>query len=240
MSEPLSTTLQDPSALPKFIQISEFLVREIASGRLIDGARLAPERDMAGELGVSVGTLRKSLKELENKGLLERIQGSGNYIRHGNIDDSVYAMFRLELRDGGGLPRADVLDVTVCAKPKDLPSFGTANKGSRIRRLRYLNEIIIAVEEIWLDADAGIITSEGLSDSLYHHYRTKLGLWIARAEDQVSIREVPNWAPEAFSLDPGVVTGFVERWSWSDAPTPVEYSRTWFDTDRCCYVQRLK
>ncbi len=236
----MSTPHQDQSALPKFIQISEFLIREIASGRLIDGTRLAPERDMAGELNVSVGTLRKSLKELEKKGLLERIQGSGNYIRQGNIDDSVYAMFRLELREGGGLPRADVLDVQTRKKPKHLPPFGTSDRASRIRRLRYLNKTIIAVEEIWLDSDAGIVVAEGLSDSLYHHYRTKLGLWIARAEDRVSIDAVPNWAPSTFPLAPGSITGFVERWSWSEAAAQIEYSKTWFDTTRCQYVQRLK
>ena len=233
-------TLQDPSALPKFIQISEFLIREIASGRLIDGERLPPERDMAAGLGVSVGTLRKSLKELEVKGLLERVQGSGNYIRHGPIEDSVYAMFRLELCGGGGLPRADVIDVGLHTKPKGMPRFGSSAKASRIRRLRYLNETIIAVEEIWLDADAGLVVADGLSDSLYHHYRTKLGLWIARAEDQVSIGRVPDWCPEDFPLRPGTLTGFVERRSWSDAATPVEYSRTWFDTERARYVQRLK
>jgi GntR family transcriptional regulator len=236
----VTDTLQDPSALPKFIQISEFLIREIASGRLIDGARLSPERDMAAELGVSVGTLRKSLKELEKKGLLERVQGSGNYIRHGPIEDSVYAMFRLELCEGGGLPRADVLDVGLATKPKGLPGFGTSARASRIRRLRYLNETIIALEEIWLDADAGLVTADGLSDSLYHHYRTKLGFWITRAEDQVSIGEVPDWSPEEFPLSPGTLTGFIERWSWSEAPQPVEYSRTWFDTNRTRYVQRLK
>ena len=92
------------SALPRFIQISEFLVREIAAGRLSDGERLAPEKHMAESLNVSVGTLRKSLKELEKMGLLESIQGSGNYIRQNQIDGSVYAMFRLELLNGGGLP----------------------------------------------------------------------------------------------------------------------------------------
>ena len=229
-----------PSALPKFIQISEFLVREIASGRLIDGSRLAPERDMAASLGVSVGTLRKALKELEKKGLLERIHGSGNYVRQGDIDDSVYAMFRLELIQGGGLPRADVLEVVSLKKPDDLPPFGHADRGARIRRLRYLNDTIIALEEIWLDARAGEVTAAGLSDSLYHHYRTKLGLWIARAEDYVGIAEVPDWAADPFPLAPGTITGFVERWSWADDPSPIEYSRTWFDTNRCRYVQRLK
>ena len=230
----------ESSALPKFVQISEFLIREIASGRLIDGARLAPERDMAAELGVSVGTLRKSLKELEKKGLLERVQGSGNYIRHGPIEDSVYAMFRLELRAGGGLPRAEVIGVTRCIKPADLPGFGASESATRIRRLRYLNDTLVAVEEIWLDGRAGVVTAEGLSESLYHHYRTKLGLWISRMEDRVSVAPVPGWSPPAFPLAPGTTTGFIERFGWVDAAHPVEYSRTWFDTTRSVYVQRLK
>lgn len=96
------------TSLPKFIQISEFLIREIAAGRLFDGERLATERQMAKSFGVSVGTLRKSLKKLEKMGLLESIQGSGNYIRQTQVDGSIYAMFCLELLQGGGLPKADI------------------------------------------------------------------------------------------------------------------------------------
>lgn len=236
----MSPTNQAATALPKYVQISELLIRDIASGRLLDGERLPPERDMAEELGISVGTLRKSLKELTNKGLLERVQGSGNYIRHGNVEASVYAMFRLELLAGGGLPRADILDLTTLEKPADLPKFGTSASGARIRRLRYLNNTIIAVEEIWLDADAGEVRPEALSDSLYHYYQKHLGFWISRAEDRVSIGSVPYWSPEAFPLQPGTVTGYIERMSWADKPDPVEFSRTWFDTDKALYVQRLK
>lgn len=229
-----------PSALPRFVQISEFLIREIASGRLLDGQRLAPEREMAKGLGVSVGTLRKSLKELEQKGLLERIQGSGNYVRHNSDAESLYAMFRLELLSGGGLPRANALDIREMTKPLDLPEFGTAANATRIRRLRYLNDTIIAVEEIWLDRDAGSIDPKLLSDSLYRYYRQHLNLWISRAEDHVGIGKVPDWSAPDFTLAPGTVTGFIERLSWADGPEAVEYSRTWFDTDRARYVQRLK
>ena len=231
---------QNPNALPKYVQISEFLIRDIAAGRLMDGERLPPEREMAESLEISVGTLRKSLAELTKQGLLERIQGSGNYIRHGNIEDSVYAMFRLELLSGGGLPRADILDLETLKKPADLPEFGTSDTGARIRRLRYLNDTIIAVEEIWLDSDAGEVRAESLSDSLYHYYQKQLGFWIARAEDRVGIGAVPDWSPGAFPLRPGTVTGYVERMSWADKPDPVEYSRTWFDTNKALYVQRLK
>ena len=165
-----------PQALPIYVQIAELLTRDIVSGRLIDGERLAPERDMATDLGVSVGTLRKALGVMADKGLVERVQGSGNYIRAGGDTGTVYAMFRLELLDGGGLPRARVLDLSLMAKRADLPDFGTSDRGTRIRRLRRLNETIIAVEEIWLDADAGIIDQGTMSESLYATYRKSLGL----------------------------------------------------------------
>ncbi|OJJ09331.1 GntR family transcriptional regulator [Alphaproteobacteria bacterium AO1-B] len=236
----MPTTSQTSNALPLYVQISELLIRDIAAGRLLDGERLPPERDMAEELGISIGTLRKALADLTEKGLLERIQGSGNYIRQGGTNESVYAMFRLELLSGGGLPKADILEVDRVFKPEDLPVFGTSREGTRIRRLRYLNETIIAVEEIWLDGDCGFVRKDQLSDSLYRFYQKQLGFWIVRAEDRVTIKAVPDWAPEVFTKAPGTLTGYIERFSWADKPEPVEFSRTWFDTDRAHYVQRLK
>ncbi|MEM8728489.1 MAG: GntR family transcriptional regulator [Pseudomonadota bacterium] len=236
----MSSPTRRPSALPVYVQIAELLIRDIASGRLLDGERLAPEREMASGLDVSVGTLRKALAELEKKGLLERVQGSGNYVRDGGGKDSVYAMFRLELPEGGGLPRADVLGVERLRKPLDLPAFGHSDYAARVRRMRWLNDTIIAMEEIWLDDSAGQIVPEALSDSLYHYYQTQLGFWITRAEDRVSLGTLPAWTPKAFGKSVGTTTGYIERFSWSDQPGPVEFSRTWFDPDRAIYVQRLK
>ncbi|NKW78361.1 GntR family transcriptional regulator, partial [Rhodobacteraceae bacterium R_SAG7] len=31
----------------------------------------------------------------------------------------------------------------------------------------------------------------------------------------------------------------IERFSWAQTPDAVEFSRTWFDTDKALYVQRL-
>ncbi|MBB3712376.1 GntR family transcriptional regulator [Limimaricola variabilis] len=232
--------MQDaPAALPLHQQIAELLIREIASGRLVEGERLPPERDYAARLGTSVRTLRKALAELTEKGLLERVQGSGNYVRRNARAESVYSMFRLELPEGGGLPRAQLLDLARMQKPADLPEFGAASEASRIRRLRRLNDTIIAVEEIWLDGAVGTIDPEKLGDSLYLYYKTRLGFWITRAEDRVTVGAVPEWAPEAFTLRPGTITGYIERLSWAQGPAPVEFSRTWFDTARAHYVQRL-
>lgn len=234
------TTSTAPTALPIYMQISESLMRDIAGGRYVEGERLPPERQLAQTYGTTVRTLRKALAELEKSGMLERIQGSGNYVRNNKDARSIYSMFRLELPGGGGLPSATVLDVTYMEKPAHLPVFGSATEASRIRRLRFLDSVVIAVEEIWLDGDSGKIDAEHLSDSLYFYYQQKLGFWIARAEDSVSIAEVPRWAPDTFALPTGTLTGYIERLSWAQKSAPVEFSRTWFDTSRARYIQRLQ
>ncbi len=233
--------MPDPTALPKYVQTAEMLIREIAAGRLQVGERLPPERAMAAELGLAVGTLRKALADLEARGLLERRQGSGNYIRSGAEDAGIYAFFRLELVGGGGLPQADVLGVERLVKPGDLPRFGASRMGHRIRRLRRLSGVPAALEEIWLDGSyAPVVRDADLSESLYLSYRKRFGLWITRAEDRVGLAPVPDWAGNPFPLAAGAMAGYVERLSRDGAGQTAEYSRTWFDHERVRYVARLK
>lgn len=230
-----------PGSLPLFMQISELLIRDIASGRLIDGEKLPPEREMAANLGIAVGTLRQALKELVSKGLLTRVQGSGNYIRALNDPASLYAMFRLELVTGGGLPTAQVLSVERCVKDPALPDFGEATEGHRIRRLRFLSGKVAAVEEIWLDGSyAATIAKTDLSESLYLFYRERLSLWIARAEDRVGQGLCPAWAPSEFSYAEGTPLPLITRVSWGQDGRRAEASWTWYDPKIAHYVARLK
>ncbi|MGB5556386.1 MAG: GntR family transcriptional regulator [Paracoccaceae bacterium] len=233
--------MKTPGSLPVYVQISEMLIREISAGHLLAGDRFPPERIMAREMGVSVGTLRKALAELERKGLLERRQGSGNYVRANGKAEGVYAFFRIELLQGGGLPTARVLEIDRLTKPADLPEFGASREAHRIRRIRFLNQSSVALEEIWLDGDwAERLMASELSDSLYLYYKRRLGLWITSAADSVGLSTIPEWAPHEFQLAPGTPCGFVERTSWSQENKPAECSRTWFDTSIARYVARIK
>ncbi len=227
-------------ALPKYLQLTELLVREVRSGRLAEGTRLPPERQMAAQHGVSVGTLRKALAELARRGLVEPVQGSGNYIRGGAEDDGVYAFFRVELLSGGGLPTADLLDVQTLPKPPDMPDIGPGRIGHRIRRLRHLSGTPAVLEEIWLDGRfADALPRSVLSESLYLTYRQRLGFWIARAEDWLSLSQVPDWAPEGFGPAPGAPCLMAERMGFANTAAPAEYSRNWIDTSVARYVARL-
>ena len=230
----------EAQALPKYIQASETLIRDIMAGRLRDGERLAPERDMAASMGIAVGTLRKALGELEARGLIERIQGSGNYIRHQDDTSGVYAFFRLERLDGGGLPTADLYEVERVEKPRDLPRFGSSIHAHRIRRIRRLSAEPVALEEIWLDAKwAERIEPKRLSESLYLYYRRSLNLWIARAEDRIGVAAVPDWG-RGLGVFSSETAGFVERFGETETGEVAEYSRTWFNSDRARYVSRIK
>jgi GntR family transcriptional regulator len=229
------------NALPKYVQVSEMLIREIAAGHIPDGSRLPPERKMAADLNIAVGTLRKAFADLEAKQLLERVQGSGNYVRARPITESIYAFFRLELPEGGGLPTARVIDVVRRRKPDDAPDFGPGNSGHRIRRLRYLNDRPVALEEIWLDGRfAARVRASELVDSLYLFYKQSLGLVIARVTDQVSAGLAPDWSPPEFSLRPGDTAGYIERLSWGQDQAPAEFSRTWFHPELARYTIRLQ
>ncbi|MXQ06809.1 UTRA domain-containing protein [Alphaproteobacteria bacterium GH1-50] len=231
----------DHSALPKYVQTAELLIREIAAGRIADGARLKPEREMAVDLGVSIGTLRKALDDLTEKGLLDRVHGSGNYVRHRAEAAGVYAFFRLELLGGGGLPTAMTLSVDGMAKPDDLPDFGPSERAFRIRRLRHLSGTPAALEEIWLDGSwADHLSKADLSESLYLFYRQRLGLWISGAEDRIGLAPIPDWSDNRFPPRPGTLAGYIERFSRSQDGALAEYSRTWFDTGVARYVSRLR
>lgn len=231
---------EKPRALPKTIQVSEMLIREIAAGRYPDGSRLPTERKMAESLGVAVGTLRRALAILEARGLLKRVQGSGNYVQAQSEVQSVYEFFRLELLNGGGLPTADILEVQRLKKTSDVADIGPGTLAHRIRRLRYLDEIPVEVEEIWLDARyTDWIMQDELRDSLYYYYKEKLKLVIASVTDNVGVSSVPDWAPAKFGLNPDEPCGLVERISYDQSGEAVEFSRNWFNHKVCRYTNRL-
>lgn len=228
--------------LPLYIQISELLHREIAAGHYKVGERLPIEADLAVQLGVAIGTLRKALAKLESDGMLERRQGSGTYIKSTLHSQAVYQLFRLELLGGGGMPSADTLSVEGHTNACVAGQLGLAAKTPlwRIRRLRFLNKTPAAGEEMWLDQrhdpELNIHT---LSESLYKHYRDHFDFWITRIEDRISCTRLPDWVAPLLNKKAGAPVGFVERLSWSNQGRIEEFSYTWFDPEKVRYISRL-
>jgi DNA-binding transcriptional MocR family regulator len=66
---------------PRYLAIVNALAADIASGRIVEGTRLPPQRDLAERLGFSVGTVTKAYSEAERRGLISGEIGRGTYVR---------------------------------------------------------------------------------------------------------------------------------------------------------------
>jgi GntR family transcriptional regulator len=225
--------------LPVYQQIAELLVRQIKAGYWHTGERLPTEAALAQTLSVAVGTLRKSLALLEQQGVLERIQGSGTYVKSVQGTQQIYELFRLELTDGPGLPTAQILDVAPAPPEPGMPQWDGAACW-RVRRWRFLSQVPVALEEIWFPAKTlKTLSSAELGDSMYLFYQQRLSVWISRVEDQISAAPAPAWAPAASPLQTGDWAGYIERQSWTANNELAEFSKTWFDPKVCRYSSRL-
>ena len=228
--------------LPVYMQIAELLARQIKAGYWRAAERLPAEAELAQTLSVAIGTLRKGLALLEQQGVLERIQGSGTYVRKVQGTQQIYELFRLELTHGPGLPTAQVLDLSRQPRPPEVPLLGpdAAAPCWRVRRLRLLSQVPVALEEIWFDASASpVLHPQELGDSMYLFYQQRFQLWIARVEDQISAAAAPDWAALPLGLLPGDCSGYIERVSWTASNQLAEFSKTWFDPAVCRYSSRM-
>ncbi|TRD23032.1 GntR family transcriptional regulator [Palleronia caenipelagi] len=222
---------------PVYRQISDDLLRQIGTGQLLEGDRLPTERELAKLYDVAVGTVRRGLEELQAQGLLERRQGSGNYVCSVREAGGLYGFFRLEKPGGGGLPGAEVLSVDDVTAP-DGAAFARAH---RIRRRRRLDGEAVAVEEIFVDAALTPgLDCKALGASLYQTYLAGWGLRIVRIEDRCAAGALPAWGATALELTSGQPMGQVLRRAWDHEGREVEYSVTWFDPERAHHVTRTR
>ncbi len=70
---------------PLWIQAVKLITDEIAAGRLVQGARLPPERELCQQLGISRVTLRKALLQLVDDGVLASSHGRGWYVASAKV-----------------------------------------------------------------------------------------------------------------------------------------------------------
>ncbi|MEV6405786.1 GntR family transcriptional regulator [Streptomyces bobili] len=71
-----------PTVPPRHHDIADDLRCQITTGRIKPGERLPSESGLAGQYQVSTATLRSALAVLQGEGLVEKIHGKGNFVRH--------------------------------------------------------------------------------------------------------------------------------------------------------------
>jgi GntR family transcriptional regulator len=64
-----------------YLRVADDIAARIASGELAPGARLRAERELAEYYEVAYGTVRRAMKVLRERALIETVHGRGTFVR---------------------------------------------------------------------------------------------------------------------------------------------------------------
>ena len=66
--------------IPIYLQIEQYLYRQIALGKMKAGEKIPSVRKLALELTVNVNTVQRALQEMNTQGILYTKRGEGNFV----------------------------------------------------------------------------------------------------------------------------------------------------------------
>lgn len=66
--------------IPIYLQIEQYLYRQIAMGKLKAGEKIPSVRKLAVELTVNVNTVQRALQQMNDQGILYTKRGEGNFV----------------------------------------------------------------------------------------------------------------------------------------------------------------
>ncbi|WP_369900494.1 GntR family transcriptional regulator [Bacillus manliponensis] len=72
--------LEFAANIPIYIQVMEYIKKEIVTGRLLPGDKIPSVRELASELQVNPNTIQRTFQELEREGIVVTRRGMGRYV----------------------------------------------------------------------------------------------------------------------------------------------------------------
>jgi GntR family transcriptional regulator len=233
-------------ARPLYQQVETVLIERIASGAWPPGHSLPAEPELAAELGVSQGTVRKALAELERRNLIERRQGRGTTVLRHTGDTARFHFFRLRDLEGTAVVsrivvlscdpgEADAAEAADLRLPQGTPIY-------RLRRLRLVEDTPRIFERCILVAERlpGFHLPQGdLSTELYVHLQRAHGVTIEHAEEDLSAQAAGPEEAAVLGLPEGKPLLMVQRLAFDIARRVVEHRVSLIDTERYRYAVRL-
>lgn len=225
------------------MQLRDMFSSRIAKGVWPPGSLIPSEMQLAQELSISQGTVRKAITELVENNVLVRRQGKGTFVANHNEDRSLFHFFHI-VRDNGKkvMPKCETLSSFKKRCTRLIADKLNLEAGSQvlyIERIRKLDDLPTIIETIILPSslfgDLGKSRTTDLPNTLYELYETRFGITIHKAEEQ--IRAIAATEEDASSL--GVELGTplleIERIAFTLDGRPVELRISRCNTSRHHY-----
>ena len=180
-----------PTLLPLYAQVKAQLIQRIQSGDWKPGELIPNEFVLAGELGVSQGTVRKALGEMTADKLLLRRQGRGTFVAQHTPESTLFRFFNFYDEDGGHVAPETIWVKARCGvgKPKDRLKLRLeqGEKVVRISRLRGREECPFVYEEICVpEALFPGLADREIPNTLYDHFQQSYGVTVTGGEEKLT------------------------------------------------------
>jgi GntR family transcriptional regulator len=174
---------------PKYLRIYAELRDRITSGQWPAGSSLPAQRDLAGEFGVSIMTLRQALQLLTDDGLVAARHGSGTYVAaRYEYDLGHLRSFATDLAAQGSEISTRLLATEVRTPPGEVGArLGGPGQVLQLRRLRLAGDRPLIVQTSYLPLplagglDPADLAEHGLYTVLADH-----GLAVTRAAETIT------------------------------------------------------
>ena len=216
--------------IPVYVRIRETLRDDITTGVLKRGERLPPEHELASKFSVSRMTIRESIEDLVNEGLLYRRHGVGTFVAfpHLQRDHTRLTSFFDKAQDEGIKVRASLLRLEVVparspvAKALDIPA---GSQIIRVKTLRYANNVPITVHDAHVPHKlfASILNENFEVQHLWDLFE-KCGYRVKRAVQRLEAREADKEIARLMKIREGAPILFKERTVYATDGTPVEFT----------------
>ena len=217
-------------SIPLYMQIKELFVANISHGRWSPGDVIPSEIQLAQDLGVSQGTVRKAITELVENNVLTRRQGRGTFVAYHDSERALFHFFHIVDNKGRKvLPES----TTLSCRRKRASRVETAKlnlaPGSSvvsIERIRKFDDQPTMLETITLPsepfAELGNVGACDLPNMLYELYEKKFGITIHNAEEQLRAVAASKRDGALLGLEAGAPLLEIERVAKTLDNSPVE------------------
>ena len=230
---------------PLYKQVEEHVTQLIVEQRWKPGDVLPNEFQLAGEFGVSQGTMRKALNALTDAKILTRKQGIGTFVSEHTGQSGLYRFFPL-IADGKKpeLPHAQLDSVElVDPSPVVIKALNLADDESAVmmKRRRILDQQYCILETIYVPHSSfeGLEKLEDIPHTLYHFYQTQFGMTVHETSDSIKAVLADEESAEKLCIEKGQPLIEVTRIAQSLNGSPMEYRVSLCRTDNYHYLVNL-
>ncbi|WP_137114030.1 GntR family transcriptional regulator [Mesorhizobium sp. GR13] len=231
---------------PLYLQVKERLIRRLIDGSWLPGQLIPSEIDLARELSVSQGTVRKALDTMTTDNLLIRRQGRGTYVSSPEESRILFNFFRM-VSDNGERTFPDshiVRRVKGKVTRAEMSALALAEGAEvwRIERVRTLAATPLIVETIVLPARRfpGFTKLGDIPNNVYRLYSDHWGISIASAVERLKAVAASKRDAAQLECDPGAPLLEIARVASDLAQNPVELRISRCRTDAAHYRADLK